>query len=62
MGIIFVLLTISILLALFFLTSFLWASKTGQYEDIEGPAFRLLFEDEDISEANNSTKNQNQCK
>lgn len=46
MEIIFLLLSISILLALFFLVSFLWANKTGQYDDIEGPAMRILFDNE----------------
>jgi len=61
MGIIFVLLTISILLAVFFLTSFLWASKTGQFEDVEGPALRVLFDNEEFPENNNATQNKNQC-
>jgi len=26
---------------------FLWAVKSGQYDDIEGPKYRMLDEDED---------------
>jgi cbb3-type cytochrome oxidase maturation protein len=26
---------------------FLWAVKTGQYDDIEGPKYRMLEEEED---------------
>ncbi|EPG75676.1 cytochrome oxidase maturation protein, cbb3-type [Leptospira fainei serovar Hurstbridge str. BUT 6] len=25
---------------------FLWSYKSGQYEDIEGPKYRMLFDDE----------------
>lgn len=46
MEIIFVLIAISICLALFFLLSFLWATRNGQFEDTYGPAVRILFDDE----------------
>lgn len=46
MQIIFILIAVSISLALFFLISFLWANKDGQFEDTYGPAYRILFEDE----------------
>ncbi len=26
---------------------FFWASKSGQYDDMEGPAHRILFDDDD---------------
>lgn len=29
------------------LVSFLWALRSGQYEDIDGAAERVLFEDDD---------------
>jgi cbb3-type cytochrome oxidase maturation protein len=29
------------------LAAFLWALKSGQYEDMEGAANRILFDDED---------------
>ena len=25
---------------------FFWAVKSGQYEDLEGPAYRILFDDD----------------
>jgi cbb3-type cytochrome oxidase maturation protein len=58
MGIIYIMLVVSLLVALFFLGSFLWAIKTGQYEDDYTPSVRILFEDELISN-NNQNKNQN---
>lgn len=54
MEIIFLLLAISICLALFFLISFLWASKNGQFDDTYGPAQRILFDDgENLTEDEN---------
>ena len=29
------------------LAAFLWALRSGQYEDMEGAAHRILFDDED---------------
>ena len=60
MEIIFLLLAISICLALFFLISFLWASKNGQFDDTYGPAQRILFEDSD-TEPTDGFKNTKEC-
>ncbi|MCE2743694.1 MAG: cbb3-type cytochrome oxidase assembly protein CcoS [Fluviicola sp.] len=57
MGIIYIMLVVSLIIALFFLGSFLWAIKTGQYEDDYTPSVRILFEDETIN--NNQNKNEN---
>jgi len=56
MEIIFLLIAISISLALFFLFSFLWATRTGQFEDTYGPAFRVLFEDDEMTEKSSENK------
>jgi cbb3-type cytochrome oxidase maturation protein len=50
-------LIVSLVVALFFLGSFLWAIKTGQYEDDYTPSVRILFEDELISNNQNKTQN-----
>jgi len=55
MGIIYIMLIVSLVIALFFLGSFLWAIKNGQYEDDYTPSVRILFEDELI----NNNKNEN---
>jgi len=49
MGIIYIMLIVSLIIALFFLVSFLWAIKTDQYEDDYTPSVRILFEDELIN-------------
>ncbi len=46
MTIIFLLIAISLLVALTFLGAFLWAVRSGQYEDTYTPAVRMLFDEE----------------
>lgn len=45
MSVIIVLIGISISVALLFLGAFIWAIKSGQYEDDHSPAIRILFDD-----------------
>lgn len=35
---------ISLLVALGFLVAFIWAVRSGQYDDAETPAYRMLFD------------------
>lgn len=46
MTIIFPLIGISLLVALLFLGGFLWAVRSGQYDDAYTPSVRMLFDDE----------------
>ena len=48
-------LVVSLIIALFFLCSFFWAIKTGQYDDDYTPSVRILFDDELVN--NNKEKN-----
>ena len=50
MTIIFLLIGISLVVALLFLGAFLWAVRSGQYEDTYTPAVRMLFDDADKDE------------
>jgi cbb3-type cytochrome oxidase maturation protein len=45
MYIMIILLTFSLLVAMVFLGVFLWAVKSGQYEDKYTPSVRMLFDD-----------------
>lgn len=45
MNIIFLLIPVSILIAAAFLAAFIWAVKSGQYEDTLTPSMRVLLED-----------------
>jgi cbb3-type cytochrome oxidase maturation protein len=55
MGIIYLMLIVSLVIALFFLISFFWATKTGQYEDDYSPSVRILFDDDKNQNTNNQT-------
>jgi cbb3-type cytochrome oxidase maturation protein len=46
MSVIIILIIASILVALGFLIAFIWAVKSGQYDDTYSPSVRILFEDE----------------
>ena len=50
MTIIFLLISIRLLEALTFLGAFLWAVRSGQYEDTYTPAVRMLFDETDDTE------------
>lgn len=46
MSVIYVLLTISIIVAIFFFAIFIISVRSGQYDDSYTPSVRMLFEDE----------------
>ena len=46
MSVIYLLLTLSILVALIFFLAFIYSVKKGQYDDSYTPSVRMLFEDE----------------
>jgi cbb3-type cytochrome oxidase maturation protein len=46
------LITISIIVAIFFLYAFIRAVKSGQYDDDYTPSVRMLFDDELLKETN----------
>jgi cbb3-type cytochrome oxidase maturation protein len=52
-----VLIVISLLIAIGFLIAFLWAVKSGQYNDTYTPSIRILF-DEDNKKEQNKDKQQ----
>ncbi len=62
MGVIYVLLAISIIVALIFFAAFIISVKRGQYDDTYTPSVRILFEDELVKENTNNEKLNNQDK
>ena len=48
MSVIVVLIGFSIIVAAGFLIAFLWAVKSGQYDDDVSPSVRILFDNEDM--------------
>jgi cbb3-type cytochrome oxidase maturation protein len=51
MLVIVVLISASLLVALGFLAAFLWAVKSGQYDDKYTPSIRILFDDKKKDES-----------
>jgi len=45
---IFVLLPLALLIAAVAVGFFVWAARTGQFDDLETPAIRILFDDEEL--------------
>jgi cbb3-type cytochrome oxidase maturation protein len=52
MSVIYILITVSITVAIFFLVAFIKAVKSGQYDDDYTPSVRMLFDDELLKETN----------
>jgi cbb3-type cytochrome oxidase maturation protein len=48
-----------LLIALFFLGSFIWATKAGQFDDDYTPSVRILFDDEIIEEEKQTKQQSN---
>ena len=56
MEVIFILIGFSLLIAIGFLIAFIWATKSGQYDDDYTPSIRMLFDDdEEETKKNQST-------
>jgi len=47
MEILFILIPLAIVLMIVAVVFFLWTVKSGQYDDMEGPAHRILMDDDD---------------
>jgi len=59
MNIFYLLIGVSLLAALVFLAAFIWAVKSGQFEDNETPSIRILFDDEPKENKDNENKKEN---
>lgn len=60
MSVIILLIIISVLVAVFFLAVFIWAVRSGQFDDTYSPSVRMLFDDkkhERPTEKQNKTDN-----
>ena len=59
MSVVIILMVLSILVAGSFLVAYLWSAKTGQFEDPDSHAFRILIDEIDENTAReNKTENQ----
>ena len=57
MSVIYLLLALSILVAIVFFIAFIYSVKKGQYDDSYTPSVRMLFDDELVKEHKKSTQN-----
>jgi len=48
MDILFLLIPLCVVLALLIAGSFWWAARSGQFDDLEGPAHRILADDDRV--------------
>lgn len=53
MNMIYMLLAISVFVALIFFVAFIYSVRNGQYDDTYTPSVRMLFEDELVKEGQN---------
>jgi cbb3-type cytochrome oxidase maturation protein len=47
MSILYLLIPMALVLMAIAIWAFIWSVKTGQFEDMEGPAHRILMDDDD---------------
>ncbi|WP_452220493.1 cbb3-type cytochrome oxidase assembly protein CcoS [Lacinutrix salivirga] len=55
MSVIYILLSISIIVAIFFFVAFIYAVRKGQFDDSYTPSVRMLFDDELVKERTKPT-------
>ncbi len=48
MNLVYLILPIALLIAAGFVTAFVWATRRGQFDDMDTPAMRLLGEDSEV--------------
>ncbi|RZS99693.1 cbb3-type cytochrome oxidase assembly protein CcoS [Aquimarina brevivitae] len=60
MSVIYVLLSVSVVVAIIFFAAFLVSVKKGQYDDTYTPSIRMLFEDELTEHSSGKSRNNSQ--
>jgi len=58
MEIIYLLIPLSIILVGLIIAGFFWAVNSGQFDDLEGPAYRILQDDDELDKQRQSAKNE----
>jgi cbb3-type cytochrome oxidase maturation protein len=57
MDIIYLLLPIALIIVIIIIAVFFWAVKSDQFDDLEGPAYRILMDDDDKRKDHGNTNN-----
>jgi cbb3-type cytochrome oxidase maturation protein len=60
MEIIYLLIPLSIILVGLIIAGFLWAVNSGQFDDLEGPAYRILQDEDELDQHRESDKDSSQ--
>ena len=60
MDIIYLLLPVALIIVIIIIAIFFWAVKSDQFEDMEGPAYRILMDDDDKEGTKQSPKDKTQ--
>ncbi len=60
MIVIFILIGLSLIVALIFLSLYIWSVKDGQYDDDYTPSVRILFDDDNSVNKNNKKNKEEQ--
>jgi len=50
MEIVYLLIPLALILVVIIIAAYLWAVKSGQFDDLEGPAHQILMDDDKESE------------
>ncbi len=56
MSVVYIALPVALLLAIAGVVAFIWATKSGQMDDLETPGQRVLFDDDPISTPDDSAE------
>jgi cbb3-type cytochrome oxidase maturation protein len=51
LDILYILIPLSVVLVAVIVTAFLWAIRSGQFDDLDGPAHRILLDDDERPES-----------
>ena len=56
MEILYLMLPIAVLVAIVLAVFFIWSVRSGQYDDLEGPAHRILMDEDDPGSAEDDAR------
>jgi len=60
MNIIYLLIPLALIIAALLIWLFMWAIKTNQFDDLEGPAYKILMDDDKIETEKTTPEKNNQ--
>lgn len=61
MEIIFFMVAAAMIIAVIFVSAFIWTTKKGQYDDLDTPAYKMLLDDEYLNKNTNKLIKKRKC-